>query len=104
MKMRVLRVAAALRRGGCRGEIGRRSEIGSHTLPKASIFIDRGELEEFMGHFHENVFLVGTAGPSRPHFRKAGLKSGAVGPPHPTIFITLGNLRRSWGTLIKILP
>ena len=50
------KVDAALRRGGGPGQTNRRSEIGSHAPPpKTSIFIDRGELEEFMGHFYENA-------------------------------------------------
>jgi hypothetical protein len=48
------KVAAALRRGGCRGHVARRSEIGSHTLSKTAIFIRRGELEKVMRHFYEN--------------------------------------------------
>ncbi len=60
MKMRVLKVAAALRRGGCRGQTGRRSgdsgpTSGSHTPPKTAIFIRGSEVEKVMGHFHENA-------------------------------------------------
>ena len=43
MKMKILSVAAALRRGGSQGHIGRRSEIGSHATPKTPLFIPRGE-------------------------------------------------------------
>ncbi|HVN80079.1 MAG TPA: hypothetical protein VMW38_13865 [Terriglobia bacterium] len=51
MKMRILRVAAALRRGGSQGQIGRRSgdsgpTIGSHANPQTAIFICGGELEK----------------------------------------------------------
>jgi hypothetical protein len=52
-------VGAALRRGDQPGQIGRRSgdsgpTFGSHTPPKATIFIGGGELEKLMGHFTAN--------------------------------------------------
>ncbi len=50
MKMRVLRVDAALRRGDPTGQTDRRSgdsgpTIGSHTPPKTAVFICGGDLE-----------------------------------------------------------
>jgi len=53
----VLKVDAALRRGGSPAQPDRRSEIGSHATRMTAIFIRGGELEEFMGHFYENASL-----------------------------------------------
>jgi len=53
----VLKVDAALRRGGSPAQPDRRSEIGSHATRMTAIFIRGCELEEFMGHFYENASL-----------------------------------------------
>jgi len=57
----VLKVAAALRRGGGLGGIGRRSEIGSN------IFIGGGVPDRRICHFSENAVFKGAAGAQRLH-------------------------------------
>jgi hypothetical protein len=51
-KVGAARVTAITRRGGCRGQTGRRSEIGSHTHTPAPRFSYVCDLKYVMGHFN----------------------------------------------------
>ncbi|HVN82124.1 MAG TPA: hypothetical protein VMW38_24280 [Terriglobia bacterium] len=53
IKVAAGRVTAVTRRGGSPVQPDRRSEIGSHAIPKTAISIRGGELEKIMRHFHE---------------------------------------------------
>ena len=51
LKVDAARVTAVTRHGELPGQTGRRSEIGSHTPPKTSIFIRGGDLIRSCGTF-----------------------------------------------------
>ena len=55
-KVAAARVTAVTRHGGSPDQIGRRSEIGSHALPRSAFFIHGGELEKVMWHFYKMEF------------------------------------------------
>ncbi len=68
MKMRTSRWPPRSVAAVARVTLDRRSEIGSHTPPKITIFIRGGELEKVMGHFHDNASF---GSPADSLFREA---------------------------------